>query len=142
MAARLPATDLGTGWAFPVEFREAGGTVRMASGLEDIRQSLLILLSTAPGERVMLPDYGCDLTRFVFQALTPALAEALRELVSVAIRRWEQRIDLLACDASIDPDEPALLLIELHYRVRESGATATYVHPLHLGGEVLRLEEL
>ncbi len=53
---------LGTGWAFPVTFdKKPECAVRMVSEVEDIEQSLTLLLSTRPGERVMRPDYGCNL---------------------------------------------------------------------------------
>ena len=64
---------LGTGWTFPPTFTRAGHTVLMASDDTDIRQSLRVLFGTAPGERVMLPEYGCALWRMVFGSLTNRL---------------------------------------------------------------------
>ena len=52
---------LGTGWKFPPEFNNQTGTVEMVSDYTDIKESLDILLSTSLGERVMQPDYGCNL---------------------------------------------------------------------------------
>src|SRR3954447_3925040 len=132
MAAAPPDAFLGKGWGFPPEFLEAGATVRLVSGMEDIRESLYILLSTAPGERVMLPDYGCDTHRFVFQRLSAGLTEQIRDAVSTAIQRWEARIELLACLVSLDPDQPGLILIEISYRVRRTNARGNYVFPFYL----------
>jgi len=124
---------LGTGWGFPPEFSADTASVRMVSGVEDIRESLFILLSTIPGERVMLPTYGCDLRRFVFRPLTNALIEEIRDLVSNAVDLWEKRIDLLACDVDDDPDRPGLILIELSYLVRRSNRKGNFVFPFYLG---------
>ena len=60
---------LGVGWAFPPAFDDLAKGVRMVSAETDIRQSLVILLGTIPGERVMQPDYGCDLRRLVFEPI-------------------------------------------------------------------------
>jgi hypothetical protein len=123
---------LGTGWAFPPEFNAATGSVRMVSGVADVDESLFILLSTDPGERVMLPTYGCDLRRFLFRPLTTALIEEIRDTVATAIDLWEKRIDLLACDVRQDEEEPGLVRIELSYLVRRSNRKGNFVFPLYL----------
>ena len=75
MAEEFPAPFLGTGWEFPPAFVpvEEKSTVAMVSGRIDIEQSLGILLSTLPGERIMQPRYGCDLTPILFEPLTTSL---------------------------------------------------------------------
>ena len=60
---------LGRGWAFPVSFGNQGRNVAMAESEEDIRQSLSILFSTRPGERIMVPDYGCNLQDYLFETV-------------------------------------------------------------------------
>ena len=52
---------LGTGWSFPPEFNPYG-SVKKVSDEEDIRESLVILLSTSPGERIMQPTYAVSYT--------------------------------------------------------------------------------
>lgn len=132
MAPRKDAF-LGTGWGFPPEFSARTGSVRMVSGIADIEESLSILFSTVPGERVMLPDYGCDLRRFLFRPATTALLEEIADAVSVAVDRWEKRIDLLACDVRPDGDEPALVHVELSYLVRRTNRKGNWVYPFYLG---------
>jgi hypothetical protein len=105
----------------------------MVSGVEDIRESLRILLGTVPGERVMLPDYGCPLDRFLFRERTTALMEEIRERVTSAIFRWEKRIDILACDVVPDRADPALVRIELSYLIRRTNRKDSFLHPLNLG---------
>jgi uncharacterized Zn-binding protein involved in type VI secretion len=61
---------LGTGWSFPPTFDRDSGQVEMVSDLADIEQSLDILLSTSLGERVMVPDYGCNLDDYMFESLS------------------------------------------------------------------------
>jgi hypothetical protein len=57
---------LGRGWTFPPEFDPVLPGVKMLEEETDIASSLELLLSTRPGERVMLPEYGCNLEELVF----------------------------------------------------------------------------
>lgn len=83
---------LGTGWSFPPEFNLKSGAAVMVSGVADIEQSLNILLSTSLGERVMQPQYGCDLTDYVFEALDNSVIGYLKDRVTNAILFYEPRI--------------------------------------------------
>jgi phage baseplate assembly protein W len=123
---------LGTGWAFPPEFSQRLASTRMVAGIEDIRESLYILLSTIPGERVMVPSYGCDLHRFVFRELSGSLIAEVRDAVTTAIIRWESRIQLLDCLVTTDTARPGLLLIELSYKIRGTNGRGNMVYPFYL----------
>ncbi len=72
---------LGTGWAFPPAFDNESASVEMVSNYEDIKQSLDILLSTSLGERVMQPDYGCNLTDYIFESLNSTLIGIIKHKV-------------------------------------------------------------
>lgn len=94
------------------------GRLEWAQGEQTVRQALLMLLSTRPGERVMRPEYGCDLHRLVFEPNDPTTAGIAIHHVRRAIERWEPRIEILELDAGPDPEEPGRLEIVLEYRVR------------------------
>lgn len=138
MAAATPnpldASDfLGTGWAFPLRFEADGKGAVMASGVEDIEQSLRILLATQPGERVMQPSYGCGLRALVFETFDATRLTELRELVSRAVLHFEPRVELL--DLRIDTEElhpRGLLRLQLDYRVRSTNTRHNLVYPLYL----------
>lgn len=83
---------LGTGWAFPPTFNHEAGSVEMVSNETDIKESLNILLSTTLGERVMQPQYGCDLTNYVFDTLNASVIGYLKDRVKNAILFFEPRI--------------------------------------------------
>jgi phage baseplate assembly protein W len=129
----LPArTDfLGQGWNFPPTFSKQAHSVALVSDVEDIRQSLLILFQTAPGERVMLPTYGCDLWRFVFRDVSASFLSEIKDAVSTAILRWEPRIDLLGVEATADR-LAGLVLIEVDFRVRKTNTRSNLVYPFYL----------
>jgi phage baseplate assembly protein W len=83
---------LGTGWSFPPSFDQATGSVVMVSNIEDIEQSLNILLSTSLGERVMQPTYGCNLSEYLFESLNNTLIGYIKDRVANAILYYEPRI--------------------------------------------------
>jgi uncharacterized protein len=97
-----------------------------------VRQALLLLILTTPGERVMRPTYGCHLRRLLFAPNDDTTAGLAIHYVRAAIERWEPRIDILDLDATRDPDEPTTLLIVLKYRVRatQHADAVTIAYPL------------
>jgi hypothetical protein len=122
---------LGVGWAFPVHLR-ADGRLAVAEHDEDIRQAILIILSTNPGERVMRPTFGAGLNSFVFEPMSTATLALIRTRVEQSLIDWEPRIDLQ--DVSVQPDgsERSRVLIEVSYRVRATNTLHNLVYPFYL----------
>jgi phage baseplate assembly protein W len=102
-------------------FLDARGALALVRGAQAVRQSLLLLLSTVPGERVMRPDYGCALHRLPFAPNDDTTAGLAIHYVRQAITRFEPRVKIVSLDARPHGDDPALLEIELEYRLRASG---------------------
>lgn len=123
---------LGTGWAFPPSFSRGAGGARMVSGEADIHQSLAVLFSTAPGERVMVPEYGCQLDRFVFDRVTTTWATQVRGVVQQAIVLWEPRIELLGVTVDISASAAGKVMIGVDYRVRTTNVRSNYVYPFYV----------
>lgn len=94
------------------------GRLALVQGGETVRQALLLLLSTRPGERVLRPEYGCDLHRLVFEPNDDTTAGIAIHHVRRAIERWEPRVEILDLDARRDAEEPGRIEIVLEYRVR------------------------
>ncbi len=123
---------LGSGWTFPPTFTAGGGEVEMVSGVEDIHQSLQILLSTRLGERVMQESFGCDLTDVLFEEIDQSMVNILTNLISDAILYHEPRITLDDLDVSQDEAEAGLLLISLEYTVRSTNSRFNMVYPFYI----------
>jgi uncharacterized protein len=83
---------LGTGWSFPPTFQLLTGQVELVKNIEDIHQSLNLLLSTSLGERVMQPRYGCNLEDYLFDPLNGSVIGYIKDLVESAILIYEPRI--------------------------------------------------
>ncbi|MDH3914999.1 MAG: GPW/gp25 family protein [Chromatiales bacterium] len=126
------ASFLGTGWSFPPSFSRGGGDVDMISGTEDIHQSLQILLSTQPGERLMQDDYGCDMNGFVFEEIDQGLRNTMRRIISDAILYHEPRITLEGLAVSESEAEQGVLLISIDYTVRTTNTRYNMVFPFYI----------
>jgi Bacteriophage baseplate protein W len=128
---------LGRGWAMPVALDSRTGLVASVEYEEDIRQSILIILETAPGERVMRPNFGCGIHDLVFTALDTTTLQLIRSTVEEALRRCEARIDILDVTFDEAATSKGQLLIELEYRVRRTNQTGNLVWPFYFreGGQ-------
>lgn len=109
------------------------GGLQLVRGDQAIRQSIMLLLTTVPGERVMRPDYGCPLHRLMFWPNDATTAGLAIHYVRQAIRLFEPRIQIIRLDAGADANDPGLLLITLEYRVRETGTVDRVEASLNLG---------
>lgn len=121
---------LGTGWGFPPTFRRGSNTVDLVSDEEDIRQSIGILLSTTVGERVMQPDYGCNLFRLLFEPLDSSLRTYFKAMIQRSILFHEPRVDLDDVGFSTVPEE-GLVNIHLNYRIAITNTRYNVVYPFY-----------
>jgi phage baseplate assembly protein W len=122
---------LGIGWNFPPDVDETG-QVKMARYEESIRQSIWMILSTSPGERLMRPTFGSNLQDLVFRVNNAGLAGAAAGAARDALAVWEPRIDVLGVNAFADQANPNLLHIEINYQVRATNSRFNLVYPFYL----------
>lgn len=110
------------------------GALGVATDAEAVTQSIRMILTTAPGERVMRPDYGCRIHSLVFEPNDATTAGLAVHYVTQALQRWEPRIHLESVDA--DPDEvtPSMLNMRVVYRVKATQELAELGWTLDLGG--------
>ena len=127
MSAITGREFLGTGWRFPPRVGASGG-LALASGEDDIAQSVWIILATAPGEREMRPTFGCGLYDYVFAPNSPATQGELAARVRQALVDWEPRIAVLDVDVT-SADKPNLLLIDVEYSIRATNTVQNLVYP-------------
>lgn len=123
---------LGRGIAFPPTTDETGA-MKMSAGENDIEQSIRIILSTAPGERVMRPTFGCGIHDRVFSTLDTTTRSLIAGDVEDALVEWEPRIEVLDVSVSERADEDGRLPITIDYRVRSTNAADNLVYPFYVG---------
>ena len=122
---------LGVGWRFPVQLDDDGG-IALSRYADDIREAIWIILSTAPGERVMRPDFGCGIHEYVFAPNNTRTTGLVAFEVEDALTRWEPRIELQEVQVQSPPGDPTLLLISVDYRVRATDSLYNLVYPFYL----------
>lgn len=133
-AWRFAHPDLDTGTRARGLSISSGGGIEMADGPAAIRQAILVLLTTRPGERVMRPSYGCDIYRLIFSPNDNTTAGLVIHFVRRALERWESRIEILKLDAAADPDDGDRLNIFLEYRLRAFQSTEQLIVVMNLAG--------
>lgn len=122
---------LGRGWSFPPEFDKDQGSVIMIADESDIEKSLHILLTTRLGERVMRPEFGCNLDTLLFESLNLNTKTYIQELIKSAILYFEPRIDLETVEIVPGLDNEGVLMIELNYTVRSTNSRKNMVFPFY-----------
>lgn len=123
---------LGRGWDFPPSFDKRERKTEMTSDREDIERSLEILLGTRKGERVMRPDYGCNLDEMVFESFNLSLKTYLADMVETAILYHEPRIEPLNINIDDSFIHEGRLMIEIDYIIRSTNSRFNMVYPFYL----------
>lgn len=129
--ADVTGNFIGQGWRFPVK-PDLQGRLNLVAGDEEIRQSIWLILTTAPGERQMRPEFGCGIHDLVFDANTAALHGLVQANVQSALARWEPRIDVLNVRVEAPPEQRNIMLIHVDYRIRANNAIFNLVYPFFL----------
>ncbi|MEU5342929.1 GPW/gp25 family protein [Streptomyces sp. NPDC020766] len=121
-----------TGQGLPFPLRPSPlGRLEYVSGDQAIRQSIETVLDTEPGERVMLPTFGCGLRRFLMQPNSPATRTAMQQEISDSLRHWEPRIQV--SEVSVTPgDDPALVWVSISYTHLAARREDNLVYPFYL----------
>lgn len=123
-----PKELLGRGWAFPFQFDSARGSVALSEYEENIRQSITIIIGTRPGERQMLPEFGCRIHDLLFSPNTRATAATVSHHVTEALRRWERRIEVLKVEAL--PEPGGAIRVQVEYKILLTDAVQSLVYAL------------
>ncbi len=124
----------GIGWQFPPEFSkgDASAITALASGPENISQSLKALLTTNIGERLMQPEYGCGLARLLFEPIDQRTIAKIRNSVTDAILLYEPRVNLVNVNVFQDQNDTGLLNINIEYTIKTTNSRFNLVYPFHL----------
>jgi phage baseplate assembly protein W len=122
---------LGIGWKFPIRVNARGG-LSYSKYDRDIEEAIWIILGTAKGERLMVPDFGCGIHDLVFAPVNPTTIGDIDYHVTKALSTWEPRIEVLEVNVEQDPEEKNKLIIRVDYRVLSTNSYANIVYPFYL----------
>jgi len=121
---------LGTGWKFPVSLE--GGTSELVEEDKDIREAILIILSTTPGERVMRPEFGCGIHNYVFSVINSSNLLMIENEVTKALTLYEPRVNIEVVKAEPDTNEGGKMFVHIEYTVLASNSRFNMVYPFYL----------
>jgi len=122
---------LGKGWKFPVDIDVHGNIA--ASGYEkSIEESIGIILSTTPGERLMHPDFGCKINEIIFFPNSSRTVSLAVNYIKEAIIKWEPRVILKSVTGEQDSDNPVKINISIDYEIRSVNTFFNMVYPFYL----------
>ncbi|MGJ0482913.1 MAG: GPW/gp25 family protein [Methylomicrobium sp.] len=127
----MTSSFLGRGWSFPPTFNRSNAGVEMLAEEADIASSLEILLSTRPGERLMLPQYGCNLDELLFENLDTRMKTLMADKIESAILYFEPRILLDSVRLREDQQLEGMVLIEIDYQVKTTNSRFNFVYPYY-----------
>ncbi len=123
--------QLGRGWAFPPRPDHDTRQLAYVSGREKVRQSILLILDTEPGERLMRPTFGCGLRRYLMTPNNTATRALIQLDVERALATWEPRVRLSS--VVVEPgDDPSLVIIRIDYVHQRDGSPDNLVYPFYL----------
>ncbi len=122
---------LGAGWKFPLQVTPTG-RIATAAAEQRIEEAILLILSTARGERVMLPDFGCGIHDLVFAPNDSSTVSKVVDAVRRSLITYEPRIDVLDVSAETTDGQSNLLLIRVNYRVRDTNSMKNLVYPFFI----------
>lgn len=116
---------------FPMRVDHAG-SIAMSSGVEELDSSIRMVLITAPGERLMRPNFGCRIWDLLFEPINANTVGLMAVAVREALGQWEPRIDVE--EVTVDPVAGAdgQVMIHISYRVRSNNDSRNLVFPFYV----------
>ena len=129
--ARQDVTFIGRGFAWPMAVDHTGSIV-LTGGAPDLDSSIALVLMTAPGERLMRPQFGCRIWELLFEPITANLLGLIAAAVREALAQWEPRIEVEEVTPVPDPDEDGFIRVGITYRVRATNDRRNLVYPFYL----------
>ena len=123
---------LGRGWKFPIEVDATTGRILLVEHEEDIAEAIRLIIWTAKGERVMRPDFGCDIHNFVFERTNPTTLRFMEAAVREAIMQWEPRVHEIDVKIETDAIDSGKLTINVKYEVRTTNNLFNQVYPFYI----------
>lgn len=123
---------IGTGWAFFPMRTDVTGAIALVGADQEIKESIRLILGTAPGERPMRPEFGCAIHEFAFAPADAATAGQIVYEVRAALDRWEPRIDVDSVQVRFDDPDSGTLYIDIRYAIRGRNDPRNLVFPFYV----------
>ncbi len=123
---------LGIGWKFPPSFVKSQGEIIMVKNEENIHNSLSVLIATLPGERILQPEYGCDLTDFLFEGIDVSLHKRMADRIEQSIIKFEPRVKVLKIEFEDLLYKEGKIEVQVHYEIKATNSRHNLVYPFYI----------
>jgi phage baseplate assembly protein W len=127
----VTSSIIGSGLAFPLGV-DRRGSVALAHGENDIEQAMGVILSTAPGERPMRPEFGCEVHDLIFDTIDAAMVGKMDTAIRNALDRWEPRVVVTGIDFDLTDKNEGQLAVTINYIVRATNHQRNLVYPFYV----------
>ena len=127
----MPQSYVGRGLSFPIRLSDRD-RLSMVQDDADIRQAIQIIIMTIPGERVMRPNFGCQIHELIFHPANWQTAQVAERYVREAIETWEPRITLENVLVTPNNNEYGALVIDIEYQIKGQPDKRSLVYPFYL----------
>jgi phage baseplate assembly protein W len=107
---------LGRGVSFPPRLG-SDGRWAWSEGETSVREAIRVILLTELRERMMLPEFGGSLGRFLFEPNTVTTRHLIADRIGKALTTWEPRLRVESVDVEEDPDDPQAAIATIVYRL-------------------------
>ena len=122
---------IGQGWSFPIKLNAKGG-LDWSTGPDRIQAAIWNILSTSPGERLMLPTFGAGMKDYAFESNSQVVCGRLQSEVQKALTQWEPRIQVVTVQATPSTEQDSLVLISITYQISNTNDLYNMVYPFFL----------
>ncbi|MDN3663820.1 GPW/gp25 family protein [Algibacter miyuki] len=122
---------LGRGWAFPPAFIKENNSLEMTENEKDITQAIRIIIGTIPGERLMVPEFGCSIHKYLFETRDPTHMTMLRDAVYDALLYHEPRIKNIEINIK-EGDADGVINLHIDYTIIITNSRSNMVLPYYL----------
>ena len=125
------ADFIGKGIMFPLRVNQSG-SIALTTGADDLGSSIRMVLATAPGERLMRPQFGCRIWELMFEPINANTIGLMGVAVREALGQWEPRIDVEDVEVVPDTSSDGRVDIRITYRTRATNDHRNLVYPFYV----------
>ncbi len=108
------------------------GSIALTQQGGDLEDSIRMVLLTAPGERLMRPQFGCRIWDLLFEPVNANLLGLISQAVRDALAQWEPRIEVDEVTPVQDEASSGLVRIAIAYRIRATNDKRNLVYPFYV----------
>ena len=119
--------------SWPLGGVDADGRLNWTLDDQSVREVMLNILLTRPGERLQRPDFGGGLLNFVHQPNNETTRNLIAGVVRKSLERWETRVIVEAVEVAPSPTSLSDVHINILYRMRFSPLPAELGFTFDLG---------